>query len=179
MVAEKEFQVKSIARIVLLLVIAGIIYSFSSQTYEEQSLVPMMQKVLPGEPFADVLSQFKVMYWGKEISVETKGYYYFLEFFIRKFAHLLLFGLLAVALFRVYLLWKPDRFFGGILVALIGTGIYAAFDEWHQLQTGGRTPLVNDVFLDLAGGLIALLLYMPFYWWRRIIWRKKNSDKNL
>lgn len=169
---------KFIVRVVILLIIAGIIYSFSSQTYEEQSLVPMMQKVLPGEPFADVLSQFKVTYWGEEISIETKGYYYFVEFFIRKFAHLFLFGLLAVALFRVYLLWKPNHFLGGILVALAGTGIYAAFDELHQLQTGGRTPLVNDVFLDLTGGVIALVLYVPFYWLGRIARRKKNSDRN-
>lgn len=167
---------KIIVRIVMLLVVAGVIYSFSSQTYEEQSLVPLMQKVLPGEPFAGVLSEFKVTYWGKEISVETKGYYHFIEFFIRKFAHLFLFGLLAVALFRVYLLWRPARIGKGVLVALIGTGIYAAFDEFHQLQTGGRTPLVNDVFLDLIGGAIALALYVPFYWWRRVIQQKEDQD---
>ncbi|RJS62549.1 VanZ family protein [Bacillus sp. PK3_68] len=147
----------------MLLIVAGIIYSFSSQTYEEQSLVPFLEQVLPGEPFSGVLSACRVTYWGKEISIETQGYYYFLEFFIRKFAHLFLFGLLAVALFRVYVVWEPNRVRKGILVALAGTFLYAGMDEWHQLYTGGRTPLLNDVFLDMIGAVLALTLYVFLY----------------
>ncbi|MFK2827141.1 VanZ family protein [Bacillus sp. B190/17] len=158
---------KKIVSVVVLLIVAGTIFHFSSQTYEEQTLVPLLQHLLPGEPCARWLSYVKVYYWGQEISVEARGYYYFIEFFIRKFAHLFLFGCLAVALFYVYLLWRPDQVLEGGAAALAGTGVYAAFDELHQMQTGGRTPLLQDVLLDLTGAAIALLLFVPFYVWKR------------
>ncbi|MBM7649274.1 VanZ family protein [Bacillus ectoiniformans] len=166
-------MLKHLFSLLLLLGVAGVIFMFSSQTYEEQSLVPLLQKLLPGEPLAGVLSQVEVSYWGKLISVETKGYYYFIEFFIRKFAHVFLFGCLAVALFRVVVYWRPRRITLAIGIALIGTGLYAAFDEFHQLLTGGRTPLVNDVFLDFIGAALALVLYVPVYLIRRK--RKKRN----
>lgn len=146
-----------------MLVIAILIFTFSSQTYEQQSLVPFLQKLLPGEPLGGFLSRFQIPYWGSTISVETRGYYYFLEFLIRKFAHLFLFGMLSLAIFSVLMLMKKMKVWRAMLVALIGTGIYAAVDEYHQLLTGGRTPLVVDVFLDMAGAVVALAIYVPIY----------------
>ncbi|KKB41241.1 VanZ family protein [Bacillus thermotolerans] len=154
---------KGIFKVMLLLAIAGVIYLFSSQTYEQQSIVPLLQKVLANEPLAGPLSQIELTYWGREISVESRGYHYFVEFMIRKFAHMLLFGLLAIGLFRVYVWMRPKQINTGVILALIITGMYAAFDEWHQLQTGGRTPMIQDVVLDLIGGMIALVLYVPVY----------------
>lgn len=147
----------------MLLLIGAVIFRFSSQTYEQQSLVPLLMRVLPGEPFADVLSHFQVSYWNTTISVETKGYYYFVEFFIRKFAHLFLFGCLAVALFSAMMLARPKRVWPVVLFSLIGTGLYAVLDEYHQLLTGGRTPLLKDVVLDMIGATAALTLYMPLF----------------
>ncbi|WP_346729185.1 VanZ family protein [Lederbergia citrea] len=158
---------KNILKVIMLLIVAGLIYAFSSQTYEQQSLVPMMWKVIPGEPFKGILSKLEINYWGQVISVETKGYYYFLEFLIRKFAHMFLFGCLAVALFSVIMLAKPKRVWPVVWISLIATGLYASFDELHQLYTGGRTPLVADVFLDLTGAAIALLIFVPIYMIRR------------
>jgi VanZ family protein len=157
---------KKFVKVVLLVAIGAVIFNFSSQTYEQQSLVPLLQKVLPGEPLSGVLSHLQVTYWNSAISVETKGYYYFLEFFIRKFAHLFLFGCLAVALFSVMMLADPKRVWPVVLFALVGTGIYAAMDEYHQLLTGGRTPMVKDVVLDMIGATIALTVFVPFYVWR-------------
>ena len=35
-------------------------------------------------------------------------------------------------------------------------------DEYHQMLTGGRTPLFQDVMLDSAGALTAVLLSWGF-----------------
>ncbi|MBS4178168.1 VanZ family protein [Bacillus sp. FJAT-49731] len=151
----------------MLLIVATIIFAFSSQTYEQQSLVPTLWKIIPGEPFREILSKLEIKYWGQIISVETKGYYYFLEFLIRKFAHMFLFGCLAVTLFSVIMLAKPKRIWPVVWVSLIATGFYASFDELHQLYTGGRTPLVADVLLDLSGAVVALIIFVPYHILRR------------
>ncbi|OKL36423.1 VanZ family protein [Domibacillus mangrovi] len=153
-------------RVGILLLIGAVIFQFSSQTYEQQSLVPLLRQVLPGEPFAGVLSHVHVSYWNSIISIETKGYYYFVEFFIRKFAHLFLFGCLAAALFSVMMLARPKRVWTVVLFSLIGTGIYAVLDEYHQFLTGGRTPLLKDVVLDMIGATAALTVYVPLFLWR-------------
>ena len=169
----KEYLVKNIIKILILLMIAGLIFVFSSQTYEQQTLVPIMRRIIPGEPFSELLSQIQLKYWGMTISVETRGYYYFLEFLIRKFAHLLLFGCLAVALFSVIMLTKPKKVWPVILISFIGTGLFAMFDEFHQLQTGGRTPLFADVLLDMVGAAVALVIFVPIYLLSRWGARKK------
>lgn len=154
-----------------LLFVAALIFYFSSQTYQEQSVVPLLRALLPGSPGEELLSNIQISYWDSVISIETKGYYHFIEFLIRKFAHLFLFGCLAVATFRVLMLFRPKRIFPVVIWSLIFTGIYAAIDEYHQLLTGGRTPLVEDVMLDLTGAVIALIIYVPLFMWR---WRKKQ-----
>ncbi len=40
---------------------------------------------------------------------------------------------------------------------MAATGL-AAFDEFHQGLTGGRSPLVADVILDSFGALVAILI---------------------
>ncbi|MGG3449116.1 VanZ family protein [Domibacillus aminovorans] len=156
---------KRIVRVGILLLIGAVIFHFSSQTYDQQSLVPLLRRVLPGEPFAGVLSHVQVSYWDSIISVETKGYYYFVEFLIRKFAHLFLFGCLAMALFSVMMLARPRHIWPVVLFSLMGTGIYAVLDEYHQMLTGGRTPLLKDVVLDMMGATAALSLYVPLFLW--------------
>ncbi|WP_338751821.1 VanZ family protein [Bacillus sp. FJAT-52991] len=164
---------KNIFRVVLLLFIAGLIFRFSSQTYNQQSLVPLMMRVFPGEPFAEVLGRLELSYAGMVISVESIGYYYFIEFFIRKFAHLFLFGCLAAALFGVLVVWRPKEVWKSAVWALVGTGLYATADEFHQMLTGGRSPLVTDVFIDLTGGLITLFMVVPLYVWKRRITKEE------
>lgn len=40
---------------------------------------------------------------------------------------------------------------------LAATG-YAGLDEFHQMITGGRTPLFQDVMLDAMGALTAIVI---------------------
>ncbi|EMR07924.1 putative integral membrane protein [Bhargavaea cecembensis DSE10] len=141
----------------LLLIIALLFFS-SGQTYEQQSLIPKLKEWLPGQPLEGVLSTLQVPYWGRTISVESKGYYHFIEFLIRKGAHIVSFGVLAAAIFAVL---PKIRF---RYLAAFGLTVIAAFmDEYHQSLTGGRTPYLGDVALDAFGAalflsLIALLM---------------------
>ncbi len=140
-------------KILLLLFILIVLFNSSGQSYEQQSLIPTLQNMLPGKPFESLLSIFKIPYWGITVSVEERGYYYFVEFLLRKGAHFFIFGFLALAVFWVI----PKRLPRYRLAASI-TFLLAAADEFHQSLTGGRTASFQDVVLDTAGAIFALCL---------------------
>lgn len=137
-------------------VMMGVLFYSSSQTYEQQSQIGLLSNLLKNEPFKAQLSGVSFIYAGSEVSIEKSGYFSFIEFFIRKGAH-----------FGTYLILGSSFFLGLIprmknflLVAffswLSATG-YAALDEFHQMLTGGRTPLFQDVILDSLGALTGVL----------------------
>jgi len=89
----------------------------------------------------------------------TYEHYILLHFLIRKAAHLTEYAILACLLLRAcragaarawHWRWATLSF---VLVA-----IYAGLDEYHQAFTQSRTAAVADSLLDIAGGLLALLL---------------------
>lgn len=136
-----------------LLLIVALLFLSSGQTYEQQSLIPKLKEWLPDRPLEGFLSALQVPYWGRTISVESKGYYHFIEFLIRKGAHIVSFGALAAAIFAVL---PKIRF--RYLAAFGLTVIAAVLDEYHQSLTGGRTPYLGDVALDAFGAALALSL---------------------
>lgn len=80
----------------------------------------------------------------------------FIQFWLRKGAHVLLYGALGMALaaalgctgFGSRRCWM----LAGVIVVLVGV-----LDEWHQTFVPGRTGRAVDVLVDLAGfGLFAL-----------------------
>jgi VanZ family protein len=75
------------------------------------------------------------------------------NYIVRKLAHLSVFGLLAVLVWRAL---YPRRF--AMVSAWVFVVIYAVFDEWHQSFHLGRTPLVSDVVIDACGAGIALFI---------------------
>lgn len=149
-----------------LVFIATVIFLFSSQTYEEQTLVPLLQEVLHDQPLEGKLTRLKVPYGQGAVSMETHGYHGFIEFLIRKFAHLFLFGCLGAALFFVMVILTRMRVFLSAFLAFVVAGVYAILDEYHQMITGGRTPSFEDVLLDVTGAGIALIVLVPFYIWK-------------
>ena len=74
-----------------------------------------------------------------------------LNFFIRKLAHITVFGFLAIILYFVF---QKKRSFW----AWLCTTIYAGTDEFHQLLVSGRTSSIFDVVLDSFGAIVALIL---------------------
>ncbi|MBK9449537.1 MAG: VanZ family protein [Bacteroidetes bacterium] len=83
---------------------------------------------------------------------------------LRKCAHfteyMILFFLLMLA-FSVRWERKTARWW-----ALLGTFLYAASDEFHQLFIPGRVGDVFDVMIDTSGGLFGLVL-ISLWWWMR------------
>ncbi|WP_075617242.1 VanZ family protein [Paenisporosarcina indica] len=134
--------------ILLILILLALFYS-SGQTYEEQSLIPDLKRYLPNEPLKGILSTLQVPYWGTTVSIEERGYHAFVEFLIRKGAHVFIFGALAAAIY-----YAIRKFF----LAFAVTVIFAIIDEYHQSLTGGRTPTIHDVLLDSFGAALVLLV---------------------
>ncbi|AQY51788.1 VanZ family protein [Listeria weihenstephanensis FSL R9-0317] len=141
----------------LALVIIVTLFISSSQTYEQQSLVSNLDKILANKPFEKQLSAISFHYAGSEISIAAKGYSSFVEFFIRKGAHFFSYAVLGFSLFVGLGAWLKKSW----LILTLSAGIplaYAALDEFHQMLTGGRTPLVQDVMLDFTGALFGILI---------------------
>lgn len=151
--------------LVLAFIIMGILFYSSSQTYEEQSQIGLLQRLLVDEPFRDKLSGVSFLYASEEVSIQASGYFKFIEFFIRKGAHFLTYFLLSGCWF---LGLKPrinQLILTGVVSWLAATG-YAALDELHQMFTGGRSPLFQDIALDSVGALTAALLCLLVIAWK-------------
>ena len=141
------------------LIVMLVLFISSSQTYAQQSQVSFLEKFLPGQPFKERLSTISFTYAGSPISVKAVGYFKFVEFFIRKGAHFFTYFVLGGSFFlglfpkmKLYLLT-------GFISILAATG-YAGLDEFHQMLTGGRTPLFQDVALDCLGAATAVVIVM-------------------
>ena len=152
---------KKVSALIIVLCIIGSLFISSSQTYEQQSLIPTLENVLPNKPFETALSALSIPYWNTTISIEERGYYHFVEFLLRKSAHFVLFGLLAVGIF----LSLPSRL-PRFLIASASTLLLACIDETHQFFTGGRTATFRDVLLDMSGALTFLLILQIIVWFR-------------
>ncbi|TDR55538.1 VanZ family protein [Paenilisteria rocourtiae] len=141
-----------------------ILFVSSSQTYEQQSMTSGLDRLLANKPFEKQLSAISFHYAGSEISIAAKGYSSFVEFFIRKGAHFFSYALMAFSLFIGFSAFIKRSW----LVVSLSAGIplaYAMFDEFHQMLTGGRTPLVQDVILDFVGALFGIFLaYLLVRW---------------
>ncbi|WP_432363791.1 VanZ family protein [Sporosarcina sp. UB5] len=147
-------------KFLFLLIIIGVLFFSSGQTYEQQSIIPNLQEWLPSKPLESQLAKLQIPYWGKIISVEERGYYHFVEFLLRKAAHFFIFGLLAIA---VYIVLPKIRF--RLLATLVITLALAIGDEYHQSLTGGRTPSSKDVLLDMSGAFTFLIVFRLTQLW--------------
>lgn len=143
-----------------LLIMAGLFYS-SSMPYSDQSVTPLLDQLLSGEPFKGILSSIEFMYAGSEVSIAAQGYSGFVEFFIRKGAHFFIYFLLGLCWF-MGLKNRMDSLPLTILVSFLLAAGYASFDEFHQGLTPERTPLLEDILLDTVGALTGIVLSLVF-----------------
>ncbi|AWE06864.1 hypothetical protein DCE79_05380 [Lysinibacillus sp. 2017] len=154
------------------IVLCGIvIVAFASNmSYEQQTIIPTLKNILQDKPFENWLSQFEIHYWGTIISVESRGYFYFIEFLVRKATHFFGYGLLAVIFYWFYrkLSWRVP-----VLLAIFTIVIIASLDEYRQSMIPGRTGIVDDVIID-AYGAITLLIIVKFIQFIRYFFKTKG-----
>lgn len=141
-------------KILILICLLLVLFFSSGQSYDQQSLIPTLQKWLPEKPFESALSVLQIPYWGIIVSVDERGYYYFVEFLVRKAAHFFMFGFLSIVVY-VLLPKHSTRYFTAVII----TALFAIADEFHQSMTIGRTATIQDVYLDTAGAIIVLMLF--------------------
>lgn len=152
---------------VMLVVIA------SNMSYQQQTLIPSLQLLLKDKPFLKLLSQLEIPYWGTTVSVETRGYYFFVEFLMRKGAHFFGYGILAVIFFTLYtkLVWRFPAVLAFFTILLI-----ASLDEYRQSMIPGRTGIVSDVILNATGAITLLLIVKGIHLLKNII-NKKTAEQ--
>ena len=162
---------KRFITLLVLLALTAVLIA-SNTTYEQQTLIPTLQRLLPNQPFASFLSQFEITYWGRLISVETSGYYHFVEFLIRKGTHFSGYGLIAVIMYLFYQ-YLPIRFKASAAVVTIF--VIASLDEFRQSFIDGRTGTFKDVLIDTAGAILFVSIAKCLLWGLRKI-KKTSSD---
>lgn len=138
-------------------VIMAILFYSSSMPYSNQSVTPVLDKWMSGEPFKGLLSHIQFMYAGTEISIAVQGYSGFVEFFLRKGAHFFMYFLLGTSWF-MGLKNKMNSLPLALIVSFLLAAGYASFDEFHQGLTPERTPLLEDIILDCMGAGTGILL---------------------
>lgn len=141
-------------------IMVGLFYS-SSMSYEQQSVTPLLNRLFVNEPLKQLLAPVRFGYAGKEISIHALGYSAFIEFFLRKGAHFFIYFLLGLSWF-MGLKEKLDSVPLALFLAFLLAAGYASFDEFHQGLTPGRTPLLEDIYLDWAGAATGILMSWLF-----------------
>ncbi|SFD97123.1 VanZ like family protein [Lentibacillus persicus] len=150
----------------------GVIFYSSAQPYENQDVKPILASKFDLSFLTPYLDWVVMTYHNSEVSIRALGIEGFVEFFMRKGAHLGVFFIL-MCLFVIALI-KTSSFKWSVTLAVsfLLTIAYAAIDEFHQGFTANRTPYVGDVILDGAGALIALIL---IFFFRRFRTKKHST----
>ncbi|ATP39568.1 hypothetical protein CSE16_05605 [Solibacillus sp. R5-41] len=145
-----------------------VIYA-SNMTYQQQTIVPELRTLLKDKPLEGALSSLEIPYWGTIISIESRGYFYFIEFLIRKATHFIGYGMLTVIFYFLFLKlrWRLPS-----ILAFVTIFIIACLDEYRQSQIPGRTGIFDDVLIDAAGAIFFLLLVKSIVSIKRVITKK-------
>lgn len=141
---------------IFLVIVALCIVAFASNmSYKQQTIVPELRVLLADKPFEETLSLLKIPYWGTIISVESRGYFYFVEFLVRKATHFIGFGIVGTILYLFYrkLAWRFPS-----LLAIATIFVIASLDELRQSFLPGRTGVFSDVLLDSFGAIVFIMV---------------------
>ncbi|WMT42160.1 VanZ family protein [Paenibacillus sp. D2_2] len=142
--------------LLLTIICMAFIFYKSSQPYYEQDLRPSLSAHLP-DKLVQILPDVD-FYYGDQL-VTSKQPYDFIEFFIRKGAHVSIFAVLTLLSIQTLLALKWGRasaIAGGATITLL----YAMSDEWHQTFVVNRTGQAIDVGIDSIGIVLVVLCYV-------------------
>jgi VanZ family protein len=92
--------------------------------------------------------------WEAIFGPVTDRHWHIIHVLIRKSGHFSGFGLVGITWLRAWWMTLPRASFLRIeFLAIIGTALVAASDEYHQSFLPNRTASVRDVILDCVGAL--------------------------
>lgn len=133
-----------------------LIFGFSSQSYQEQSIQPFLQNHFSQEAMRKAIPDITVRYHHAVIEARNEPFR-FVEFLFRKAAHLFTYAMLGAFAYAALLSYDWKRLYK--LFAAEGyTVLIASLDEWNQSMSAQRTSAIQDVAMDAVGGCIGLLL---------------------
>ncbi|WP_274364305.1 VanZ family protein [Paenibacillus thermotolerans] len=151
---KQRVKYMSILFILPVLLWIGIIFYFSSQPYQEQTLIPFLSTRLSEKSVKQSLPDITIHYQTIHIRAKEEPYR-FLEFLIRKSAHIFTYATLAF-LAAIALLPYKEKWIWKVLIILLFVALIAMLDEWNQSASSGRMGTILDVGVDLTGACIGL-----------------------
>lgn len=99
-----------------------------------------------------------IIFWFSSRATITTTQVYWQDFTVKKTAHVFVYAVLAVLVYRsLKFTTKLDRS-SLLIVTLLLTVGYALTDEFHQSFTPGREPHLRDIVIDAAGAAVSLWL---------------------
>lgn len=140
----------------------GVIFYASSTPYQEQDIKPFMSDYLDFSFLTPIVEDISFYYHQSEVSVASLGINGFIEFFVRKGAHV---SVYLILMFFVYVACKKTLKYSykiKLVISFTFTSLYAMLDEIHQGFTHNRTSYIGDVGLDMFGALLALIVIIVF-----------------
>lgn len=137
----------------------GMIHFSSSQSYEDQNVQPILKGVNLDWMY-NWFSWVSFRYGESVVSLETRTPEAFVEFFLRKGAHLFVFAVLGIFALRLLHLYIRNNIYCAALLALGFVVVYAAVDEYRQLLHPNRSGMVEDVVLDSIGGALGIAAFL-------------------
>jgi VanZ family protein len=135
------------------------VFGFSSQSYDKQTLIPFLQRHISVDRLSAWLPDIRFRYG--HLQLGSKGMpYHFVEFLIRKCAHVFSYSVLGCSLYYAFNAFRPlaDKAFLRWPATAAGLAAVAMLDEWNQTQVDMRTGQAIDVWLDAAGGTLGACL---------------------
>jgi VanZ family protein len=140
------------------LVCMAVIFYFSSQPYHKQDMRPSLNKIIPDSFVEEYFGDVVIPYGKDRVSVQNNGPEGFVEFVIRKGAHVTIYAILGWLMSCALAPIRSIRRYH-VFAVILFCCLYAISDEIHQFYTGDRTPLVKDVVLDTAGACLGLAIH--------------------
>ena len=101
--------------------------------------------------------------WQAIFGAVTNREWEIIHHYIRKTGHFIGYGLVALAWLRAWWMTLPhSHFVPDALLALLGTALIAAADEFHQSFLPNRTSSPWDVLIDCSGAVTLQLMVYVF-----------------
>jgi VanZ family protein len=144
----------------------AILFYFSNQPFQVQDVQPLLARVIGEDQLRALLPPIEFQYGSSLISSQEP--YRFVQFFIRKGTHVVVYGVLGLLVLRLAIHLAGTRL-KAILYTLYLVGAVAYLDEYNQGLNPNRTGSFNDVVLDMAGALLGIAIYLH--------WQKSSKYK--